>query len=84
VFDRRGSGVSEEVSGAPHMDTMLDDIRAVMDATSSERAVLVGGTVGAAIACLFAATYPERALGVALIHADARTAWAPDNVGRYT
>jgi len=40
--------------------------------------VLVGVTVGAAIACLFAATYPERTLGLALIHSHARTAWAPD------
>jgi class 3 adenylate cyclase/pimeloyl-ACP methyl ester carboxylesterase len=79
VFDRRGTGISDEVSGAPHLDTMLDDIRAVMEAVGSERAVLVGVTVGAAIACLFAATYPEHTLGVALIHADARTAWAPDH-----
>ena len=63
---------------APHLDAMLDDIRAVMDAAGSQRAVLVGVTVGAAIACLFAATYPERTLGLALIHSHARTAWAPD------
>jgi class 3 adenylate cyclase/pimeloyl-ACP methyl ester carboxylesterase len=78
VFDRRGTGLSDEVSGAPSLDAMLDDVRAVMDAAGSERAVLVGVTVGAVIACMFAATYPDRALGVALIHCEARTAWAPD------
>jgi class 3 adenylate cyclase len=78
VFDRRGTGISDEVAEAPNLDAMLDDIRAVMDAAGSQRAVLVGVTVGAAIACLFAATYPERTLGLALIHSHARTAWAPD------
>jgi class 3 adenylate cyclase/pimeloyl-ACP methyl ester carboxylesterase len=78
VFDRRGTGISDEVAEASNLDAMLDDIRAVMDAAGSERAVLVGVTVGAAIACLFAATYPERTLGLALIHSHARTARAPD------
>ncbi len=78
VFDRRGTGLSDEVAEAPHLDAMLDDVRAVMDAVGSPRAVLVGATVGAAIACMFAATYPERTLGIALIHFEARTAWAPD------
>jgi class 3 adenylate cyclase len=78
VFDRRGTGISDEVAEAPNLDAMLDDIRAVMDAAGSQRAVLVGVTVGAAMACLFAATYPERTLGLALIHSHARTAWAPD------
>jgi class 3 adenylate cyclase/pimeloyl-ACP methyl ester carboxylesterase len=78
VFDRRGTGISDEVADAPNLDEMLDDIRAVMDATRSERAVLVGATVGAAIACLFAATYPERTLGIALIQSSPRTAEAAD------
>jgi pimeloyl-ACP methyl ester carboxylesterase len=71
VFDRRGTGISDEVTEAPHLDAMLDDVRAVMDAAASQRAVLVGVTVGAA-------TYPDRTLGLALIRSHARTAWAPD------
>ena len=84
MFDRRGTGLSDEVAEAPHLDAMLDDVGAVMDAVGSPRAVLVGATVGAAIACLFAATYPERTLGIALIHFEARTAFAPDYPSGYT
>ena len=39
VFDRRGTGLSDEVAEAPHLDAMLDDIGAVMDAAGSQRAV---------------------------------------------
>lgn len=38
----------------------MDDIRAVMDAAGSQRAAVVGWSEGAALASLFAATYPER------------------------
>ena len=38
----------------------MDDIRAIMDAVGSERAALLGYSEGAAMAALFAATYPER------------------------
>jgi class 3 adenylate cyclase len=38
----------------------MDDIRAVMDATGSERAVVAGVSEGGPMATLFAATYPER------------------------
>src|SRR4029453_10248252 len=45
----------------------MDDIRAVMDACDSERAVLMGISEGAPMCALFAATYPERTVGVILI-----------------
>ena len=38
----------------------MDDIRAIMDAVGSERAAVLGYSEGAAMAALFAATYPER------------------------
>lgn len=62
----------------PDLDSVLDDLRAVMDDAGSDRAVLIGLTIGAAPIAIFAATNPERAVGLVLIHAAARTAWAPD------
>jgi DNA-binding CsgD family transcriptional regulator len=38
----------------------MDDVRAVMDAAGSRRAVLLGASEGGPMSLLFAATYPER------------------------
>ena len=44
----------------------MDEVRAVMDAAGSEKAVLFGTIGGGAMSGLFAATFPERALGLIL------------------
>jgi pimeloyl-ACP methyl ester carboxylesterase len=59
-FDKRGTGMSDPVSGAPSLETRMDDVRAVMDAVGSRRAAFYGLSEGAAMSILFAATYPER------------------------
>src|SRR5678815_2981004 len=56
----------------------MDDLRAVLDAVNSERAVLFGTFEAASMCMLFAATYPERTLGLALYNPVARGTWAPD------
>jgi class 3 adenylate cyclase len=61
MFDKRGSGLSDPVSGAPTFEERMDDIRAVMDAVGSDKAALLGFSEGAALAALFAATHPQRA-----------------------
>ena len=38
----------------------MDDVRAVMDAVGSQRAVLLGASEGGPMSILFAATYPKR------------------------
>ena len=58
-FDKRGTGMSDPVSGAPTLETRMDDVRAVMDAVGSRRAALFGLSEGAAMSVLFAATYPR-------------------------
>src|SRR6266516_7995693 len=78
LFDKRGSGLSDPVRQVPTLETRMDDIRAVMDAAGSERAVLWAGQEGSRIALLFAATYPERTNGVVLYDPTARGLWAPD------
>jgi len=40
LFDKRGSGLSDPVRQVPTLETRMDDVRAIMDAVDSERAVL--------------------------------------------
>lgn len=42
VFDKRGTGLSDRVAGAPTLEERSDDIRAVMDAAGSDRAAIAG------------------------------------------
>jgi class 3 adenylate cyclase/pimeloyl-ACP methyl ester carboxylesterase len=60
TFDKRGQGLSDRVSGVPSLEERMDDVRAVMDAVGSKRAVLLGFSEGSPMSVLFAATYPER------------------------
>jgi pimeloyl-ACP methyl ester carboxylesterase len=59
-FDKRGTGMSDRPEGIATLEARIDDIRAVMDAAKSERAHILGVSEGGSMACLFAATYPER------------------------
>src|SRR5881275_3478733 len=65
-FDKRGTGLSDRPREAATLETRMDDVRAVLDAVGSERAVLFGTFEAASMCLLFAATYPERTLGLAL------------------
>jgi hypothetical protein len=49
LLDKRGSGMSDRAVGSPTLETRMDDIRAVMDAADSERAVLMGVWDGGAL-----------------------------------
>ena len=77
-FDKRGTGMSDRVSGAPTLETRMDDVRAVMDAVGSRRAAFYGLSEGAAMSILFAATYPERTAALVVRSAFPRRMWAPD------
>jgi pimeloyl-ACP methyl ester carboxylesterase len=77
-FDKRGTGMSDPVSGAPTLETRMDDVRAVMDAVGSSRAAFYGLSEGAAMSILFAATYPDRTGALVVRSAFPRRMWAPD------
>jgi len=77
-FDRRGSGLSDRIREVPPLETRMDDLRAVMDAAGSERAVIVGTYEAAPMAVLFSATYPERTAGLVHYHGYAKGLWSPD------
>ncbi len=77
-FDKRGTGLSDRPQGLPHVEARMDDVRAVMDAVGSERAVVLGYSEGGPMSILFAATYPERVAALVLYGAYARRIWAED------
>lgn len=77
TFDRRGSGLSDPLAGAPTLEEQMDDVLAVMDAAGSERAAIVGTLEGGPMAALFAATFPDRVSHLILYAAFARATWAP-------
>jgi pimeloyl-ACP methyl ester carboxylesterase len=62
LFDRRGTGLSDRIVGGEGMslEARMDDIRAVMDAVGSERAILLGLEDGFGLCVMFSATYPDR------------------------
>ena len=68
LFDKRGVGLSDRVPDdrLPDLETRMDDVRAVMDAVGSERAVVFGVSEGGPMSMLFAATYPERTIALVL------------------
>lgn len=78
VFDKRGTGLSDRSAGIATLEERMDDVRAVMDAVGSQRAFIYGVSEGAPMACLFAATYPERTAGLILQGAYACEARKPD------
>jgi pimeloyl-ACP methyl ester carboxylesterase/DNA-binding winged helix-turn-helix (wHTH) protein/class 3 adenylate cyclase len=85
LFDKRGTGLSDRVpiNELPTLEQRMDDVRAVMDAVGSERAALCGVSEGGPMCSLFAATYPEKTLGLVMIGTyakrirDAEYPWAP-------
>jgi class 3 adenylate cyclase len=86
VFDRRGTGMSDHAIDKDKLlslDARMDDIRAVMDAADSERAILLSvedfATTG-----VFGATFPKRTLGLIAYQPRAREGWASDYPWGYT
>ena len=78
MLDKRGTGLSDRVREVQSLETTMDDVRAVMDAAGSESAVLWSGSTSTGLSVLFAATYPDRCLGLALIDPRIRGTRAPD------
>ena len=78
MLDKRGTGLSDRVREVQSLETTMDDVRAVMDAVGSERAVLWTGATATGIGVLFAATYPERCAGLVLFDPRVRGTRSPD------
>jgi class 3 adenylate cyclase len=60
IFDKRGTGLSDRVSGMVTLEERAEDVGAVMHAARSEYAAFVGWADGGAIGAMFAAMNPQR------------------------
>jgi class 3 adenylate cyclase len=80
LFDKRGTGLSDRVSNdrLPTLEERMDDVRAVLEATGSERAAVFGASEGGNLSVLFAATYPERVRALVLLAVYAKRLRTPD------
>jgi class 3 adenylate cyclase/pimeloyl-ACP methyl ester carboxylesterase len=78
VMDPRGSGASERFAppDVPPLESLMDDIHAVMEAAGSSRAIVFATEESGFYAIPFAATYPDRCAGLILWCVAA--AWARD------
>jgi len=82
AFDGRGGGRSDQPAGAHAytIDETVADALAVMDATGTARATLVGFSCGALSATVLAADHPERV--DAIVHIGPAVALAPSHPER--
>jgi class 3 adenylate cyclase len=80
LFDRRGTGLSDRtgLEDAGALEGGMDDIRAVMDAAGSQRALLFAVQDGGMVSVLFAASHPDRILGLVLWNPEPRQLWSDD------
>jgi class 3 adenylate cyclase/pimeloyl-ACP methyl ester carboxylesterase len=80
TLDKRGSGVSDPVplAALPTIETWMDDVIDVMDATGVQTASLIGDTEGGPMAAVLAATHPDRISALVLVNTFARWRRAPD------
>lgn len=87
-FQRRGFGLSEQVSYVPTLEQQADDILAVMDAVGMQRATLWGIFTACAPLALVAARAPDRVSGLVLLgplaqgiaSADELVGWPPEEL----
>jgi class 3 adenylate cyclase len=77
-FDPRGTGASDRIHHEEGrlIESVVDDMIAVLDAVGCERAALLG--LGVPIPLLFAATHPDRTEALVLADATARVRSAED------
>jgi len=68
TYDGRGSGKSDrpEDVAAYSLGNYVKDVLAVLDATGTESAIVVGLSFGGLLACIVAAYYPERVKALVL------------------
>lgn len=79
LFDKRGTGLSDPITGSlPTLEHWMDDIRVVMDAASSEQAAVFAHGGGSPLAMTYAAIHPERVKSLVLCDAWCRQTKASD------
>ena len=72
AYDCRGHGQSERRPGPYSVELFADDLAALLDSCGWSSAVVAGCSMGGCVAQAFAARYPQRVRGLALVDT---TAW---------
>ena len=86
VADPRGVGISERSTpeDVRPLETMMEDVAVVLDAVGSEKAAILATYAGTFVACMFAATYPDRTTGIILYGARANYMWSEETPWEFT
>ena len=86
LVDRRGQGVSDRLSpeDIPLLEDNVDDVIAVLDATGSQRTVLMGLSDLGVLCTMLASSHPDRIAGLILFGATACGVQAPDYPWQWT
>ncbi len=77
VLDKRGTGLSDRSLGFGSVEERTEDVRAVLDAVGSERAILYGISEGGPLSIYFAASQPDRVRALVLFGTFASLSSAP-------
>ncbi|HET7482789.1 MAG TPA: adenylate/guanylate cyclase domain-containing protein [Actinomycetota bacterium] len=77
-FDRRGTGLSDRLTGPATLDEGMDDLLAVIDAVGADKVHLIAMHEAGTLAMLFAATHPDRVATLVLYATFAATLWHED------
>jgi pimeloyl-ACP methyl ester carboxylesterase len=79
-YDKRGTGMSDPIEPGvcPTLEERADELMAVLDAAGCDRPTVFTGADGAAVAMMFAATYPEKLNALCLYAPFARVIEAAD------
>jgi class 3 adenylate cyclase len=78
LMDRRGTGLSDPLTGPVALEDEVEDLTAVLDAVGSERTALHAYSAAAPYAIRFAAKHPERTSALILYAGFARTTRSDD------
>ena len=78
MFDRRGTGLSDDQGDDHTLEQDVLDALAVLDTVGSERAVVYSKWLGGPASVLLAADHPDRVSALVLYASAARSSWAPD------
>jgi non-heme chloroperoxidase len=68
-LSQRGHGDSDRPESGYQIKDLAEDVKAFMDALDIEKAVILGHSMGSAVAQRFVIDYPERTLGMVVVSA---------------
>jgi pimeloyl-ACP methyl ester carboxylesterase len=82
-LDKAGSGASDPLPRPPSLAEWADDVRAVLDAVGSSKAILLGASEAGPVSIHFALSEPERVAGLILYGSFARVLPDPDYLWKH-